>query len=99
MDSIKHQYKERDAKDLVVKTKSHQTEKLIDSLNLPIRYTTAGRIDTHSFLRERMFHLSPGDQQDTAQNLFRMADFIDFSHHLQHTFNVFSLQEIIEDSN
>lgn len=62
IDSLSKHYTSRTANDVVIFTKSGQTEKLIDKINLPTRYMNGGIIDVDSFLREKVFHIRKQDQ-------------------------------------
>lgn len=95
--TINQQYKIRDANDMVIKTKSHSADNMIKSLNLPDRYTKTGIVDTSSFILEKIFFILPGEEVNTAAK----SGFVELNHqNLQFfNFNVYSLQDIIHESN
>ena len=56
---------------------SKQTEKLVEKMNLPTRYTDGGVADPNSFLREKVFHIRYRDQQAESQ-VSLISELLDF---------------------
>jgi hypothetical protein len=90
IEGLKKNFTSKTANDVVVFTKSKQTEKLIEKINLPTRYMNGGILDLDSFLREKFFHIRLADQQAESQVSF-IAELLDFTKFRQDPYNVYSL--------
>jgi hypothetical protein len=62
---------------LVAFTTSKATEKLVEKMNLPTRYTEGGVVEVDSFLREKVFHIRLADLQSASQVSF-ISELLDF---------------------
>ena len=56
LERLKKQFKPPDTHDHEVLMANKMMYSLIEKLNLPIRYTEDGTIDTKSYMREKIFH-------------------------------------------
>ena len=66
MDTLHQQYTSRCPSDLVAFATSKATEKLVEKMNLPTRYTEGGVVEVDSFLREKVFHIRLADRQSAS---------------------------------
>lgn len=63
-------------------------------MNLPTRYTEGGVVEVDSFLREKVFHIRLADLHSASQVSF-IAELLDFDMFRQQSYDVYSLQEIL----
>lgn len=83
----------------MVFAQSRQTVEIKDTLNLPTRYIEQGKIDAHAFLRERIFHIQPGYQSNkNFKDHIGFSDLLDLNLYKNNTFNTFTLQDIVQES-
>lgn len=64
---MRSQFKLHDEKDLIILVKNKETKKIIEKLDLPVRYMAGGIVDAQSFLREKIFHSVPDEETKSIQ--------------------------------
>ena len=56
LEKLRKQFKPPDYQDHIVLATNKMMNSLVEKLNLPVRYTADGSIDSESYMREKIFH-------------------------------------------